>query len=54
VARRPHASAGPRPKDRGRSTLVLELHDAGPIRIAGFARIGALSELAERLLAEKG
>jgi hypothetical protein len=35
----------------GRPTLVLELHDAGPIRIAGFARIGALSELAERLLA---
>ena len=35
----------------GRPTLVLELRGGGMIRIAGFARLGALSELAERLLA---
>ena len=35
----------------GRPTLVLELRDGGSIRIAGFARIGALAELAEQLLA---
>jgi hypothetical protein len=35
----------------GRPTLVLELRRGGPIRIAGFARLGALSEIAERLLA---
>jgi hypothetical protein len=44
---------GRTPADRvgGRPTLVLELRDGGSIRIAGFARIGALSELAEQLLA---
>jgi hypothetical protein len=34
----------------GRPTLVLELRHGGSIRIAGFARLGALSELTERLL----
>jgi hypothetical protein len=35
----------------GRPTLVLELRRGGSIRIAGFARLGALGELTERLLA---
>lgn len=36
---------------RGRQTLVLDLRHGGPIRIAALARLGALGDLAERLLA---
>lgn len=35
----------------GRATLVLELRDGDVVRIAGFSPVGALHELAERLLA---
>ena len=38
----------------GRLTLVLELRNAGAIRIAGFERPGALRELADQLQAAAG